>query len=210
MPAILFAAMLAAQQSDLRNADAVNRLLAALRTADPAVCEMAGRALTNQWGWGANLADEPMRMPMPTPMPVPMPMPFAGGGPGRSGRNVSYRASTSLDARVLAVFRTALRDQNHCVARIAARMVAREEPTWAAGEFGALAKDADAGVREVGLLGLGELEDPGTMDTMVNRLADRDANVRAMAAWRCGPSERSKAVARSRSSLPPCATAIAR
>jgi hypothetical protein len=51
----------------------------------------------------------------------------------------------TLDAKVLAVFRTALRDQSRCVRRIAARMVAREEPTWAASEFGALAKDADGG-----------------------------------------------------------------
>jgi hypothetical protein len=36
-PAILLAAALAAQQPDFRDADTVNRLLASLRTADPAV-----------------------------------------------------------------------------------------------------------------------------------------------------------------------------
>ena len=97
---------------------------------------------------------------MPTPMPVPMPMPFGGGGAGSSGPKVSHRVNRALDAKVLAVFRTALRDQSRCVRRIAARMVAREEPAWAASEFSALAKDADAGLREIGLLGLGELEDP--------------------------------------------------
>ena len=85
------------------------------------------------------------------------------GGIGISGPNVSYRAGVALDPKVLAVFRTALRDQSRCVRRIAARMVAREKPAWAASEFGTLAKDADAGLREIGLLGLGELEDPRTI-----------------------------------------------
>jgi hypothetical protein len=63
MTAFLLAAALAAQQPELHDASAVNDLLASLRTADPAVCEMAGRTLTNQWGLGGggDLADEPMR-----------------------------------------------------------------------------------------------------------------------------------------------------
>jgi HEAT repeat protein len=32
-------------------------------------------------------------------------------------------------------------------------------------------------------LGLGELEDPGAIETMTNALGDRDTVVRAMAAW---------------------------
>ena len=73
MTAVLVAAALAAQQPDLRDATAVNNLLASLRAADPAVCEMAGRTLTNQWGWGGDLTDGPMPAPMPTPMPCRSP-----------------------------------------------------------------------------------------------------------------------------------------
>src|SRR5688572_33229330 len=116
MTVFLLAALLAAQQPDLRDAATVTTLLASLRTADPAVCEMAGRTLTNQWGWAGDVGDEPMPAPMPTPMP--MPMPFAGRGPGITGPNVSPRAGTALDAKALAVFRTALRDQSRCVRRI--------------------------------------------------------------------------------------------
>ena len=179
MTAIFLAAAMALPQPDIRDADAVTRLLASLRAADPAVCELAGRTLSNQWGWGSDvdLAAEPMPAPMPTPMPVPMPMPFADKGEGPSGPKVGHHARRTLDAKVLAVFRTALRDQSRCVRRIAARVVSREEPTWAATEFGALTKDADAGLREIGLLGLGELEDPRTIGTMTNALGDRDANV---------------------------------
>jgi len=107
MTGFLLLAALAAQQLTFRDAAAVNAQLAALRTADPAVCEMAGRTLTNQWGWGGDPADEPA--PMPTPMPVPMPMPFAAAGAGVSGLNVRHRAAPALDAKVLAVFRAAPR-----------------------------------------------------------------------------------------------------
>lgn len=160
MTAVLLAAALAVHQPELRDADAVVRLLASLRTADPAVCVLAGRALTNVggWNWGE---DDPM--PAPMPMPVPMPMPFGGGGMSVAGPNIGHRSWRNLDATVLAAFRTALRDESHCVRRIAARVVAQAEPAWAAAEFGALAKDAAAGFREIGLLGLGELEDPKSL-----------------------------------------------
>src|SRR5687767_1580593 len=147
MTALFLAAALATQQPVLRDAGAVNTLLASLRTADPSVCEMAGRTLTNQWSWGGDLSDEPMPEPMPTPMPVPMPMPFASGGLRIAGPNFGHRGAKALDANAVAVFRTALRDESRCVRRIAARMVAREQPSWAASEFAALIKDADAGVR---------------------------------------------------------------
>ena len=194
MTALFLAAALAAQQPVLRDAAAVNSLLASLRIADPAVCEMAGRTLTNQWGWGSESGDEPMPEPM-QPMPVPMPMPFASGGLNIAGPNVGRRGGIALDAKVVAIFRTALRDQSRCVRRIAARMVAREQPTWAASEFGALAKDDDAGLREIGLLGLGELEDARTIGAMTSALGDRDVNVRAMAAWALGQLEDPGAIA---------------
>src|SRR5687768_12281982 len=98
MTTIFLAAALAAQQPVLRDAGAVHNLLASLRTADPAVCEMAGRTFTNQWGWGSDLSDQPM--PEPMPMPVPMPMPFASGGLNIAGPNVGRRGGIALDAKV--------------------------------------------------------------------------------------------------------------
>ena len=53
MTAVLLAAALAVQHADLRDADSVGRLLTSLRAADPAVCEMAGRTVTNSWGGGS-------------------------------------------------------------------------------------------------------------------------------------------------------------
>lgn len=154
MTALFFAAVLAVQQPDLHDADAVARLLASLRAADPAVCALAGRSLTNFGGWGGWGGDDSMVAPMP--MPVPMPMPFAGRGGAPFAFGPSPRTRTEMNAGALAAFRAALRDQNHCVRHIAGRVVAREQPTWALAEFTALAKHAEAGFREVGMLGLGE------------------------------------------------------
>ena len=74
--ALLLTAALAIQQPDLGDAESVSRLLASLRAADPAVCELAGRSLTNFGGWW----NGDLPTPMPVPMPTPMPMPHSGGG----------------------------------------------------------------------------------------------------------------------------------
>jgi len=124
MIAVMLAAALATQQPELGSADAVARLLASLKAADPAVCELAGRSLTNGGRWRGGDIDEPM--PMPTPTPVPMPMPFAGRGKSVSAPSprIRSRSGKEWDPGGLAVFRTALRDQSRCIRRIAARVVA--------------------------------------------------------------------------------------
>ena len=63
MSVILLAAVLAVQSSDLRDADAVARLLGSLRTADPAVCELAGRSITNYGGWFGLTTEDPAGAP---------------------------------------------------------------------------------------------------------------------------------------------------
>ena len=187
----------AAQAPDLRSADSATRLLASLRTADPAVCELAGRNLANSWGWGwsSDAGDLPMAAPMPTPMPVPIPMPFGGATSISSPNLTGATRAGALDAAVLAVFRAALRDQSRCVRRIAARVVAREEPSWAVADFTALVKDSDPGMRETALLGLGELEYPSTISLVSTSLSDREPGVRAMAAWALGQIEDPAAIA---------------
>ncbi len=181
--ALLLTAALAVQQPDLQDAESVIRLLASLRSAEPAVCELAGRSLTNYGGWWDG------DLPVPMPMPTPTPMPWAGGGVHVRVPSIGSRGGADMDARVLEAYRGALKDSSRCIRHIAARMVARARPAWAAADFGRLAKAPDAGLRETGLLGLGELEDPATLSVMTGALRDRDAAVRAMAAWALGELE---------------------
>src|SRR6059036_4327947 len=79
-PAVLLltATGLAAQQppNPARDSSHVARVLALLETSDSTVCELAGQAISNAWGfsWEPRLLPSPMPMPMPTPMPMPMAM----------------------------------------------------------------------------------------------------------------------------------------
>ena len=132
---------------------------------------------------------------MPTPMPVPMPMPFAGGGAGISGPNVSSAAARRWTRRCSPC------SARRCATRAAASDAsprawwrARSPPGQRASSARWPRTPTPASAR-VGLLGLGELEDPGTIGTITNALGDRDANVRAMAAWALGQLEDPQAIA---------------
>src|SRR5437879_13791951 len=52
----------------------VAQLLGLLARSDPAVCELAGQTLANNFGfyWGWSELPTPMSRPMTTPMPMPM------------------------------------------------------------------------------------------------------------------------------------------
>ena len=126
---IALAAALAAEQPELRDAESVTRLLASLRTADPAVCELAARTLTNGWGW-ANGGEVVMPTPTPMPMPTPTPMPRAGGV-SLAAPGIGMRGQRDVAPEVLGIFRTTLKDPNRCVRSLAARIVARARPAWA-------------------------------------------------------------------------------
>jgi hypothetical protein len=53
----LLAVAVTTQAPHLRDSASVAQLLASLRTADVAVCELAGRALTNFGGWWGKTGD---------------------------------------------------------------------------------------------------------------------------------------------------------
>src|SRR2546427_13059392 len=74
---LLAATRLAAQRAvdTPMDSGAVARVLALLKTSDSTVCELAGQAISNSWGfpWEPRLVPTPLPMPMPTPMPMPRP-----------------------------------------------------------------------------------------------------------------------------------------
>src|SRR5207247_9276755 len=75
---LLVATRLAAQRAldAPMDSSAVARVLALLKTSDSTVCDLAGQAISNSWGFPGEprLFPTPMPMPMPTPMPMPMAM----------------------------------------------------------------------------------------------------------------------------------------
>ena len=165
----LLAVAVITQAPQLRDSASVARLLASLRTSDAAVCELAGRALTNFGGWWGSDDDLPM------PMPMPIPMPFAGGGIEIHTPEIGPMWGGETDPKVLGAFRVALRDQSRCVRQIAARMVGRSRPAWASPSFTSMLTEAAPGLRETGLKGLGEIEDRRAVEWAIAQIGDRES-----------------------------------
>ena len=200
-PAVLLLTVtgLAAQQPPdaARDSSHVARVLALLETSDSTVCELAGRAISNGWGfsWEPRLLPTPMPMPMPTPMPMPMAM-HRGSRP--HVRVHVHRGPRWLgeEAGWLGAFRAVLRDDNRCVRNIAARVLGRARTPESYDAFLALLRDDNPGLRETGALGLGELDDRRA----VRPLQDARCGIgtRAYGRWRHAGSGSSRIRARSR------------
>src|SRR5213078_2273162 len=197
-PAVLLitATGLAAQQPSEapRDSSHVARVLALLETSDSTVCELAGQAISNAWGfsWEPRLLPSPMPMPMPTPMPMPMAM-------HRSGRAPHVRVPVHRGAHWygeavgLGAFRAVLRHDNRCVRNIAARVLGRASSPESYDAFLAL-RDLDAGVRAMAARGVGELEDSSSVGALTTALGDEAAPVRQTAAWALGEIESPQAI----------------
>jgi len=183
---LLVATRLAAQRAldAPMDSSAVARVLALLKTSDSTVCDLAGQAISNSWGFPGEprLLPTPMPMPMPTPIPMPMAMRMGIRVPHVRVHVRHGPAWYGGDAVVSGAFRAVLRDDNHCVRNIAARVLGRARSPASYDAFLALLEDASPGPRETGALGLGELDDRRALRPLQNALRDRDAAVRAMAA----------------------------
>lgn len=73
-----------------------------------------------------------------------------------------------------------------CGSRVAARLLGRAETPGARNELLAALRSDDAAIRRLGAIGLGFTGDSTTSASLVGALADRDARVRAAAAWALG------------------------
>jgi HEAT repeat protein len=96
---------------------------------------------------------------------------------------VRQRAATSQSVPDLMA---ALRSDDECAARTAARLLGRSRLPAARTELLAALGDADAQVRRLAAIGLGFSSDTTASRALVRVLADRDARVRAAAAWALG------------------------
>jgi HEAT repeat protein len=151
---------------------AVTRLLAAVRGADPFLCELATRNV-DMHGWWSN------------------------GPPGDSPLD---RDSTSAvmvrwiqrqhnDPAVVPKLRSALRDPDSCVRRVAGSFLGRVEHPSAIAALVAGLEDANADTRFVSAIGLGHSEEATAVQPLIRALRDTDAPVRRAAAWALGAME---------------------
>ncbi len=80
----------------------------------------------------------------------------------------------------------AVRGDDSCSARVAARLLGRSRQASARRELIAALRDSSAQVRRLSAIGLGYSSDTTASGALVRVLADRDDQVRAAAAWALG------------------------
>lgn len=152
----------AAEQAQRADPAAVRAFLAGVRGANPIQCEMILQSFD---AWSTNRA------------------------PDRD--SVAWSVTTVVRRRIAAAqsvpdLATAMRGDDACAARVAARLLGRSRIPAARTELMTALGDANAQVRQLGAIGLGFSSDTTASPRLVRALADRDAGVRAAAAWALG------------------------
>jgi HEAT repeat protein len=152
---------------------AVTRLLSAVRGADPLLCEMAARNVDMHgwWSHGAPMGSNPLDRD------------------STSAAIIMWIQTDHTDPAVVPTLRTAMRDTDGCVRRVAASFLGRvEHPSATAALVGAL-EDQSAETRFLGALGLGLGETSSATQSLVAALKDDTPAVRRAAAWALGSIE---------------------
>jgi HEAT repeat protein len=144
--------------------------LAAVRGANPVLCELATRSLGNQWGLGSGEAED---------LPA-----------GVQASEEARRALAWVDGKIapaeVAPLGQALADPDACVRRTAALLLGRMRTPEAGDVLIAALRASDRGPREAALLGAAYAEDPRSVPVLVDLLEDGDTEVRGGAAWALG------------------------
>ena len=156
---------------------AVSRFLTAVRGADPLLCELAARNV-DMHGWWSRFG--PM---VDNPLDVD----------SSSAVLVAWVQRGNKNPILVPRLRTAMRDTDACVRRVAASFLGRiDHPTAIAALVAAL-DDASADTRHVAAIGLGLADDKsvggGAVESLMRRLRDDSPRVRRSAAWALGSLE---------------------
>lgn len=143
--------------------DRVRQLLDGIRGATPVQCELALQGMNGWWGNGPE--------------------------PGRDAAAwsvITWAAHRNVEAASVPMLGTALRDPDGCVRRVAARLLGRSRLPAARAKLLEATRDGDPALRRLGATGLGYMDDKTLTRDLVKLLGDRDAGVRAAAAWAIG------------------------
>ena len=168
----------AASSATQDDAENVAALIAAVRNANPVLCELASRgAMWNNGNWQYVGPASPLR--------------------GRSSGNadlVRFAASSPKGREVIAPLRAALGDPDPCVRRFVAPLLGRTQHTAAVETLVTALRDANPVTREAAAVGLRFAENPSTIDPLTRALEDAEPSVRAAAAWALGEIEDARAI----------------
>ena len=157
---------------------AVARLLGIVRGANPLVCEMTARAADRQGSWFSHGS--------------------VGGAPlvmdSASSALLDWVQRSHNDPALVPPLRTAMRDADACVRRIASSLLSRVEHTSAISALVEALDDSQPGTREVAAFGLGMAEARSSIGALELRLKDAVPAVRRAAAWALGELEARTAI----------------
>jgi HEAT repeat protein len=155
------------------------RLIGSARGSTPLNCEMITRHVDQQGSWSrfGSMASDPLVTD------------------SSSAALLTWIQNKHNDPVVVPRLRTALRDDDACVRRVASSFLARvDHPTALNALLGAL-DESNVETRAVAAVGLGMAEKPAAIDPLIGRLRDSSPTVRRSAAWALGALEAKKAVA---------------
>ena len=154
------------------------RLLSTIRGVDPLLCELAVRQVDQHGSWSrwGPMSGDPLETDT------------------ASAALIRWIQNDHNDPAVVPRLRTAMRDGDACVRRVAGSFLARVEHPSATSALIDGLDDARADVREVAAYGLGMAEYKGGVDLLIARLKDGTPAVRRASAWALGSIEAKRAV----------------
>jgi hypothetical protein len=167
----------ASSGSSQDDAENVAALIAAVRNANPVLCELASRGAMWNGNWQF----------------VGPAMPLRGRTSGNTDL-VRFAASSPKSRDVIAPLRAALGDPDPCVRRFVAPLLGRTQQNAAVESLVSALRDENPVTREAAAVGLRFAENPATIDPLTRALEDREPTVRAAAAWALGEIEDSRAI----------------
>lgn len=166
-----------ASAGSLDDAENVAALIAAVRNANPILCELASRGAMWNGHWQYVGPATPLRA--------------LGAG---DMELVRFAASSPKGREVIAPLRAALGDADPCVRRFVAPLLGRTQQDAAVETLVTALRDENPVTREAAAVGLRFAENPSTIDPLTRALEDRESSVRAAAAWALGEIEDSRAI----------------
>lgn len=159
-------------------AENVAALIAAVRNANPVLCELAARGAAWDGNWHSVGPASPLRARGEETMTL-----------------VRFAASSPRSRDVIQPLRAALGDPDPCVRRFVAPLLGRTQHDAAVETLVTALRDASATTREAAAVGLRFAEKPSTLDPLMRALEDSESSVRAASAWALGELEDSRSIA---------------